>query len=179
LRSFLESLRLRSPYVPTFPIGPRGGALIDFGDLITLECFLPYEETKSGEILPFLPMPLTGERIHDVLRSDPELCLKGECSCERPVGWQLTKPIIRVLFGKSDAFVNEHSAELPGRLPDWQVRVDTLTFMRDGYFNAEFTFPTREESREARRERHADRRTHRRPPPPYMRRSRDGRSGGK
>jgi hypothetical protein len=179
LQSYLRTVGARSPYVPNFPVGPRGGALIDFGELITLECFLPYEDENTGEILPFLPMPLTGDRVHDVQRSDPELCLKGECACERPVGWQLTRPIIRALLGATDSFVNEHSAELPGRLPGWRVRVDTLTFMRDCYFNPEFTFPMRAAGREARHERHAERRAHRRPPPPHSRPLRDGRSGRK
>lgn len=177
LRSYLQALRTRSPYVPSFSVGPRGGAMIDFGELIVLECFLPYEDEQSGEILPFLPMPLRGERVHDVLRSDPALCMRGECDCQAPVGWEITRPIIRVMFGgRSDSFVNEHSAELPGRLPGWRLRVDTLTFMRDCYFNPDFVFSTREAGREARRERHAHRRSHRRPPPPYTRPSRDSRS---
>jgi hypothetical protein len=174
IRKYLEAVRRQTPYVVTFAIGPRGGAMIDFGDLITLECFLPYEDEKSGKILPFVPMPLNGERVHDVLRSDRERCMTGECDCDAPVGWQLTRPIVRTVLGVGDAVLNEHSAELPGRLPGWRLRVDTLTFMRECYFNPEFAFATREAGREARRERHALRRSHRRPPPPYTRPSRNG-----
>ena len=173
IRKYLETVRRQTPYVVSFPIGPRGGAMIDFGDMIVIECFLPYVDDETGEVLPFVPMPLGGDKVHDLSKSNRAVCEAGLCACERPTGWRLTRPILRALLGVSDAFLNEHSSELPGRLPGWRLSVGTLDFMREMFFNEEFAFPTREVSREARRQRHS-KRCNRRPPPPRSRSRKGG-----
>jgi hypothetical protein len=151
---------LTSPFAfPTeFELGPRGGAIIDFGNLIRLECLLFFVDEETGSVLPWLPMPLDGQVIHDLSRSDRAACGAATCACPRPTGWRLTRPILRVLLGKSDAFLNEHGRQLPGRLPCWCLCVDTVTFMRDAYFERDFQFPTRQASRAARRHELAARR---------------------
>jgi hypothetical protein len=163
VKEYVTAFAARSSYTTGFERGPRGGAMIDFGDLIKLECYLPYVDRASGELLPFMPMPLSGEKVHDLSKSDRRACEQGLCSCERPTGWQLTRPILRAMLGVSDSFLNEHASELPGRLPGWRVTVDTPTFMRECYFEREFQFPTREASRRARRARRGSKRWSSRP----------------
>lgn len=134
-----------------FDRGPRGGAMIQLAVGVRIECFLPYVEEKTGLLLPFVPMELTGEKIHDYAQSEPSLCRAGDCSCEAPVGWRLTRPLLRGLLGVTDATLNEHSRELPGRLPGWRLAVATLPFM-EAYFDPDFAFSTRDSARAARRE---------------------------
>ena len=148
-----NSSKVTSPFAfPTeFDLGPRGGAIIDFGNLIRLECLLFFVDEETGSVLPWLPMPLDGQVIHDLSRSGRAACEAGTCACGRPTGWRLTRPILRALLGKSDAFLNEHGRQLPGKLACWCLCVDTVTFMRDAYFERDFQFPTRQASRVARR----------------------------
>jgi hypothetical protein len=153
IQRYLTVLKREVPFGTAFPRGPRGGAMITFGQLMTLECFLPYEDEESGDLLPFVPMPLIGETVHDAKAPDRDECEAGRCACDRPTGWRLTRPILRALLGVSDAFLNEHGGELPGRLPCWCLCVDTLTFFRECFFNPDFRFPTRKASRAARHER--------------------------
>lgn len=150
LRGYLDSVARQSPYAATFEHGPRGGAMIAFGR-VKLECFLPFD--NGDELLPFVPMPLDGSVVHDDVRPSEKECNAGTCGCDRPTGWRLTRPILRGMLGVSDAFLNEHGRDLPGVLPTWSLNVDTVEFMRECYFNAEFRFPTRASSRAARRER--------------------------
>lgn len=169
LRAYLDSLRARTPYTFTFDEGPRGGAMLDFGNLIRLECYVPYVDAEGA--LPFAPMPLLGEAVHDVERSHRSACEAGLCECERPVGWKLTKPILRALLGGvSSAFLHEHGHQLPGRLACWCTCVSTLPFLRECLFNPAFKFPTREASRAARASRQAGRRRGCKPPRPSGRR---------
>ena len=86
-----------------------------------------------------------------------------------PIASELTRPMLRAILGVSDAFLNEHGGDLPGRLPCWCLCVSTLPFMRDCYFDPEFLFPTRTAARAARRERHFCRKRHPRPPRPSKR----------
>src|SRR5207248_6002201 len=50
-------------YATTFERGGRGGALVTLGENV-IECFLPFIDESTGD-LPFMPMPLGGEVIHD------------------------------------------------------------------------------------------------------------------
>jgi hypothetical protein len=154
-KSFFDEALVRGAFSRTFPVGPRGGALIDFGNAITLECFLPY--TTRTLRLRFVPMPLVGEIIHDIGRrrsvssAEVEQCLRGRCACNRrPTGWQLTRPIVRAMLGVTDAWLNDHGRTLPALLgASWALTYDTVTFMQRVYF-AKFLLPTRMESRAAR-----------------------------
>ena len=157
---YFDETKLQALYASTFPIGPRGGALIDFGNAIVLECHLPYKE-PSGLILPFVPLPFTGRDIvHDigrkkeVTRRELENCEHGYCQCtNRPTGWQLTRPIVRAMLNVTDSFLNDRGRCLPGALSGWSLAWDTLTFMKDCYFNPAFVLPKRDEGREARADR--------------------------
>lgn len=149
-------------YASRFPVGERGGALIDFGRAIVLECFAPYVNDTSGETIPFCPMPFHGDRvIHDIGRMKDihpthlENCQSGMCRCDsRPSGWLLTRPIIRALLGCTDSYLNDHGRQLPGLIGgSWQLAWDTVTFMTQCYFNSEFVTPTRAASRAARADR--------------------------
>lgn len=167
LRAYLDALRARTPYEFTFERGPRGGAMLDFGGLVRLECFVPYVDAEG--ILPFAPMALAGDVVHDIERSERWLCEARLCDCERPTGWKLTKPILRALLGGvSSAFLHEHGHQLPGRLACWCTCVSTLPFLRDCLFNPAFKFPTRDASRTARRSITA-RRSNCKPPHPHSR----------
>jgi hypothetical protein len=139
-----------APFPTEWVLGPRGGAIIDFGNMIRLETWLFFADAETDSVLPWIPMPLDGQVIHDCGQSRRERCEDGTCGCGAPTGWRLTRPILRALLGKSDAFLNEHGRHLPGKLPCWCLCVDTLTFMRDAYFDPDFRFPTRRESRAAR-----------------------------
>jgi hypothetical protein len=156
-------------YTSAFPRGPRGGAMIDLAPLIRLECFVPFVEPETGDILSWLPMPLLGDVvIHDLTRSKFDDCAAGLCRCERPVGWRLTRPLIRAITGWSDAAIYEHSGSLPGRIrSSWQIAVDTLEFMRAVVFG-DYQFPTRAEARAERRAARCRRRC--KPPRPADRR---------
>ena len=143
----------RGAYTESFEVGPRDGAMIDFGNLIRLECFFPFE--GFGLSLPFLPMPLDDEVIHDLERSSQEECLEDLCHCPRLSGWFLNLPILRAVLGCTSAFLYDHSAELPGRLPGRALRVDTFTFFSQCYFDDDFVFSIREESRAKRSARSA------------------------
>jgi hypothetical protein len=172
LRQYLEAFRSRRPYVLEFPRGPRGGAVIDFGNMIRLECFLPYFDEEGA--LPFAVMPLDGSAVHDLERSERVLCESGSCNCERPTGWKVTMPILRQLLGGvSSAFLHEHGQQLPGRLPCWCTCVSTLPFLRECLFDSTFKFPTREASRaERRNSREAARHRQCKPPRPSARNGR-------
>lgn len=137
-------------YRRSFPRGPRGGGLIDLSPLHVIECFVPYE-AEDGDLMPWCPMPLLGkQKIHDSAKSDPSTCAADMCTCERAVGWKLTRPLIRVISGWSDAAIYAHSDSLPGRIRScWCICVDTVQFMREVVFG-DYRFPTRAESREAR-----------------------------
>lgn len=156
---FFDAMTARRLYETRFPTGPRGGALISFGNAITLECFLPYEE-PDGTVWPLMPMPLTGrEIIHDIGRKkavmpwELDACLRGACRCSaRPRGWLLTRPIVRALLGGiTDSWLNDHGRQLPGHIGTlWGLAYTTLVFMQQCYFNPAFVLPTRAEDREAR-----------------------------
>lgn len=137
-------------YRSSFPRGPRGGALIDLSPIHVIECFVPYE-AEDGELMPWCPMPLLGnQKIHDQTKSDPRACATNTCACDSPVGWRLTRPLIRVVAGWSDAAIYAHSESLPGRIRScWCICVDTVQFMREVVFG-DYRFPTRAESRAAR-----------------------------
>jgi hypothetical protein len=175
IQTYLRALKSGTPYEPVFPRGPRGGAVIDFGRAITLECFLPYEE--SGELYPFMPMPLLGDVVHDIgrtkdaLRWELDACMRGMCRCDdRPTGWKLTRPILRALLGVTDSYLHEHGRQLPGVMTYWCLCVNTPEFMKEAFFNPEFVFPTRAASRAARASRQAGRRRGCKPPRPSDRR---------
>lgn len=143
-------------YTTTFPRGRRGGAIIDFGRAVVLEVFLPFVDDTTGEILPFCPMPLVGDIVHDIGRKkeiDPrelDACQRGACCCDgRPTGWRITPAIARALLGCTESYLYDRGSQWPGRIPGWQLSWDTVTFMREAYFNPEFVLPTREESRAA------------------------------
>ena len=157
-RSFDES-KLQALYTTTFPTGRRGGALIEFGNAIVLECFLPYKE--PGLVLPFVPYPFDGrDVVHDIGRkrevtvSELDACALGRCRCDsRPTGWRLTRPIVRALLDVTDSWLNDHGRLLPGLIgSSWALAYDTRTFMEQVYF-ANFLLPKRDESRELRAER--------------------------
>jgi hypothetical protein len=173
---YLARMRELNPYVTSFPVGPRGGAMVDFGRGVTLECYLPFVSKEDGMVYPFLPLPLNGSPVHDRERSDPRVCANGTCRCERPEGLFLTRPILRALLGITDSYLNEHSRDLPGRLPPSPLRVNTIAFITTIFGEENFRFPTREIARDERRERRAEwsatplgRRGHK-PPPPHQRR---------
>lgn len=107
-----------------------------------------------------LPLPLNGEIIHDIGRKkevapwELEACERGSCRCKgRPTGWRLNRAIMRAILNVTDSFLNDRGRLLPGVLSAWSLEWDTLTFMRDGFFNPNFVLPKREESREARADR--------------------------
>lgn len=152
-----DEAKMRALYTTTFPIGPRGGALIDFGNAIVLECHLPYKE-PGGLVLPFMPYPFTGrEIVHDIGRKrevrpwELDACAGGYCRCStRPTGWRITRPIARALLCVTDSWLNDHGRQLPGIISSsWALAYHTPVFMRQLYF-ANFLVPTREESRDAR-----------------------------
>lgn len=132
--AFIRSIEQKLPYTTRFESGPCGGAVLDFGDGIRVECFLPFVNSRTGDVLPFLPM-------------EP----------------RLTRPMLRAMLGVTDAFLNEHGRDLPGVLPTWALTVSTIPFMSECFFNPEFRFPTREASRSARREARRRQRWMRRP----------------
>lgn len=180
VRQYLEAIQQRVPYTPTFPVGNRGGAMIDFGRAVILECALPFIEDSTGEAYPFVPLPLNGSIVHDAGRKkeiDPwqlEACTKGFCRCDsRPTGWVLTRPIVRALLSVSDSYLNDRGRQIPGVLGgSWSLRFDTVTFMKEAYFNAEFILPTRAASRAARADREACRGRRCKPPQPATRQPR-------
>jgi len=179
IQTYLRALKSGTPYEPTFPHGPRGGAVIDLGRAITLECFLPYEEPASGALYPFMPMPLIGDVVHDIGRTkdvpqwELDACKYGVCRCDdRPTGWKLTRPILRALLGVTDSYLHEHGRQLPGVMTCWCLCVNTPEFMKEAFFNPEFVFPTRAASRAARASRQAGRRRGCKPPRPSDRRRR-------
>lgn len=172
VRQYLEAIRDRAAYTPTFPTGDRGGALLDLGDGNRIEVFLPWQDEKTGDVLPYLPMPLDGRTIiHDPARnraprpSEIAVCRAGTCRCEdTATGWKLTRPLIRGLLGVSEAFLAEHGRDLPGVQPCWCLCVSTPVFMREVIFDNTFRFPTREAARAARAARETARKC--RPPRP-------------
>lgn len=172
VRQYLDAIRERTPYQLTFPLGPRGGALLDLADGNQLEVFLPYLDEQSGDTLPYMPMPLDGRTIiHDPARGrapkpwEIEACRAGTCRCdETATGWKLTRPLIRGILGISDSFLAEHGRDLPGVLPCWCLCVATPVFVRQLLFDNTFRFPTREAARVARAAREAARKC--RPPRP-------------
>ena len=151
LQGYLRTVAQFGTYRSSFERGPRGGAMIQFGR-IRLECFVPYLDDEFD--LPFMPMELDGSPVHDQVRSTDDECSSGRCGCDRPTGWRLTRPILRAILGVTDAFLNDHASELPGRLPGWRLAVATKPFMTECYFNPEFAFPTRAACRAARRAMH-------------------------
>lgn len=170
VQQYLAAIRERREYTQTFPVGARGGALVDLGGGNSLECFAPWEDKREGLLLPLMPMPLA-TLVHDPGHGKPpeawmvEACEKGLCSCDsRPTGWKLTRPLIRAMLGVSDSVIAEHAGELPGRLPCWCVCVNTVTFVTEVIFGEHFEFPVREVSRAARAARQAARKC--RPPRP-------------
>jgi hypothetical protein len=156
--SFFEEAIRRGRFARAFPVGARGGALIDFGNAITLECYVPFEQGKLR--LRFLPMPLDGGVVHDIGRKrriQPAVidrCLNGSCRCKRaPTGWRLTRPIVRAMLGVTDSWLNDHGRQLPGLInTSWALAYDTLTFMQEVYFG-DFLLPKRDNGREARADR--------------------------
>lgn len=92
VRDYLAAVEARSPYALSFPVGPRGAALVNFGRAIVLECFVPYVIPASRKRLALMPLPLIGQVIHDLRETvvdpdDVELCLAGRCTCDsRPTG---------------------------------------------------------------------------------------------
>src|ERR1051326_1746677 len=156
---FFDAAKAQDFYTSRFEVGERGGAMIDFGNAIVLECFVPYLHEETGDTLPFMPLPLTGrEIIHDigrkraVTRREREACEGGVCHCDsRPTGWRLTRPIVRALLGVTDSWINDHGRQLPGLISgSWELTYHTPTFMAEGYFNPEFVIPSRAASRAAR-----------------------------
>jgi hypothetical protein len=153
---FFDEKKAQALYATHFPTGERGGAIIDFGNAIALECYMPYEE-PNGLVLPFMPMPLRGAIVHDIGRRkqvaprELEACERGRCRCKsRPTGWRLTRPIVRALLSVTDSWLNDHGRQLAGLIGgSWALAYDTRMFMQEVYF-ADFLLPTREESREAR-----------------------------
>ncbi len=62
------------------------------------------------------------------------------------------------MLGVTDAFLNDHGRQLPGLIGgSWALAFDTLTFMKECYFNTEFVVPTRAASRAARADREVTR----------------------
>src|SRR6185503_16789452 len=100
-------------YASRLPVGPRGGAMIDFGRAVVLECFAPFRD-ETGE-LPFVPMPFDGATLlHDIGRKknlDPwevESCTRGVCRCDDyPSGWVLPRAAVRAVLGITDSFLND------------------------------------------------------------------------
>jgi hypothetical protein len=150
MQQYFRALASLRSYALECERGPRGGAMIDFGNLIKIECFVPFFDRETGEFDALMPMPLDGSVVHDLERSTRSACETGECRCDCPTGWRLTRPIIRSVLSVSDAYLNEHSQELPGKLPTWELAVSTPLFMR-ALFDPSFRLPTREVSRAARR----------------------------
>lgn len=163
VRQFFSPEALQRVYSTEFDRGPRGGALIPFGNAITLECFLPFEE-PDGISLPFMPMTLTGSIVHDVGKKkaakpyEVEACETGRCDCsDRPTGWIITRPIARALLSVTDSWLNDHGRSLAGLLNhSWALTYSTPEFMAETYFGG-MLIPTRAESRAARRAREAAR----------------------
>ena len=60
---YFDATTARMLYASEFPIGPRGGAMIDFGRAIVLECLAPYTIEKTGRTIPFMPLPLDGRTV--------------------------------------------------------------------------------------------------------------------
>jgi hypothetical protein len=156
---YFDATTARMLYASEFPIGPRGGAMIDFGRAIVLECLAPYTIEKTGRTIPFMPLPLNGRTvIHDIGRTNAakdwnvDACLRGTCRCtDRPSGWRLTKPIIRAMLNCTDAFLHERGRQLPGLIStSWELAYHAPIFMTECYFNPSFLLPTRAASRAAR-----------------------------
>ena len=172
VRQYLEAVKQRVPYTPTFPVGNRGGAMIDFGNAIVLECALPFIEDATGEAYPFMPLPLDGSIVHDICRKkaiepwELKACTTGFCRCDsRPTGWVLTRAIVRALLSASDAYLNDHGRQLPGVISgSWALKYHTPIFMKECFFNSEFILPTRAASRAARADREACRGRRCKPP---------------
>jgi hypothetical protein len=154
---FFDESKLQALYATTFPFGPSAGAMIDFGRAGVLECFLPYSRRRRNAAVrshalrrqdaPSRCWPQEGHR-----RAEIERCKAGMCRCDMyPAGWVLPRPAACALLGTTDSFLNDHGRQLPGLVGgSWALVYDTLSFMRQLYFNATFTLPKREESREAR-----------------------------
>jgi hypothetical protein len=156
---FFDTSKAQAFYASYFEVGDRGGAMIDFGNAIVLECYVPYLHEVTGDNLPFMPLPLTGrDIIHDigrkraVTRREREACERGVCRCtSRPTGWRLTRPILRAMLGVTDSWINDHGRQLPGLISgSWELTYDTPTFMAECYFNPEFIVLSRAASRAAR-----------------------------
>jgi len=154
---YFDEAKMQALYTTSFRVGPRGGAMIDFGRAVELECFAPYSDDAG--MLPFAPMPFDGSTLlHDIGRKkdiDPyeiERCKTGRCRCDTyTTGWVLPRAAIRALLNVTDFYINDHGRQLPGLIGgSWALLYDTVSFMRQCYFNAAFALPKREESREAR-----------------------------
>lgn len=173
VRDYLAAIAARSPYALSFPRGENGGAMVDFGRAVVLECFVPYTAEGTRRVSPFMPRPFDGRTVvHDLRGTIVSLeeiaaCKAGRCDCDsRPTGWILTKPILRALLSVSDHWLNEFGRLLPGALATWAVTVSTPLFM-ESLFSPDFTLPTRAASRPVRAARaRARRRGCRSPSPP-------------
>jgi hypothetical protein len=150
-------IHLVSPYATTFKVGPRGGALVPLNAVLTIECFVPYEE-KTGQAWPLMPMPFLGTEIIHTAGGKPSTaaqeflaCKRHECACDlRPNGWVLPRAVARAILGVSDAFMAEFGRALPGCLPTWELQFSTPEFMKQVVFDPTFAAPTRAKSRAAR-----------------------------
>jgi hypothetical protein len=54
-RAFRDEANAHAFYATSSPIGPCGGALIDFGRAIVLECYVPCK-LPAGLELPYVPL---------------------------------------------------------------------------------------------------------------------------
>lgn len=140
-------------YASRFPVGPNGGALIDFGRAVVLECLFSYVVPTTKKVLAYVPRPFDGTTIVHDLRAttvrpeDIAACKAGRCDCDsRPTGWVLTRPILRALLSVSDHWIREFGRLLPGALPRWELAVATPVFM-ESFFDPTFRLPTRAISR--------------------------------
>lgn len=156
VRDYLAAVAARSPYTMSFPTGEHGGALLDLGRAIIVECFVPYVIPNTRKILPFMPRPFDGRAVvHDlrdtiVRPENVERCKTGRCNCDsKPTGWVLTRPILRAILNVSDPWLNDNGRLLPGVLPMWNLTVSTPTFMEQ-IFDPDFSLPTRAVSRSVR-----------------------------
>ena len=144
---------LEGLYASRFPVGPNGGALIDLGRAVVLECLVEYVVPTTKKVLAYVPRPFDGTTVVHDLRAttvrpeDVAACKAGRCDCDsRPTGWVLTRPILRAILSVSDHWLNEFGRLLPGTLPLWELAVATPVFM-ESFFDPTFTLPTRAISR--------------------------------
>lgn len=156
VRDFLAAVAARSPYAMSFPTGEHGGAMLDLGRGVILECLLPYVVQGTRKVLPFMPRPFDGCTIvHDLRETivrpeDVAACKARRCDCDsKPTGWVLTRPILRAILNVSDPWLNDNGRLLPGVLPTWNLTVSTPTFM-ERFFDPDFSLPTRAVSRSVR-----------------------------